>query len=122
MGALLRNRPDLDRKRLERTRALMNAHTRDVLVTGYEGLIDILDLPDPDDRHVLAAAIVGRADVVITADLADFPAAALRPWGIEAQHPDEFLSGLFQESRAVFLEAVKRVRLRLNSPPKTARQ
>ena len=58
--ALLRNRPDLSRAKLERTRALMDAHTIDALVTGYEDLIEGLLLPDPDDRHVLAAAIRGR--------------------------------------------------------------
>ena len=51
------NRPDLKRRQLERTRRLMNAHVLDCLVTGYEGLIDKLKLPDPNDRHVLAAAI-----------------------------------------------------------------
>jgi hypothetical protein len=55
--ALLKRRTDLDRESLERTRTLMNSHVRDCLVTGYEPLIDALKLPDPDDRHVLAAAI-----------------------------------------------------------------
>lgn len=53
--ALLRARSDLTRERLERTRALMNAHVRDALITGFDDLIEILTLPDPDDRHVLAA-------------------------------------------------------------------
>lgn len=61
--ALLQNRADLTRAQLERTRDLMNAHVRDAIVTDFEGLIDVLDLPDPDDRHVLAAAIKGRADL-----------------------------------------------------------
>ncbi len=92
MGALLRTRPDLTRERLERTRDLMNAHTRDALVTGFDDLIEVLTLPDPNDRHVLAAAIKGRADLIVTTNLKDFPAEALKRWGIEAQHPDEFLT------------------------------
>jgi len=60
--AVLRDRSDLTRKQLERTRDLMNAHERDALVTGFEPLIETLSLPDPDDRHVLAAAIKGRAE------------------------------------------------------------
>ena len=56
----MRNKPQRDRPALERTRDLMDTATRDSLVTGYEALIDTLSLPDPDDRHVLAAAIVGR--------------------------------------------------------------
>jgi predicted Zn-dependent peptidase len=59
--ALMRKDPPPDRAALERTRDLMDKATRDSLVTGYEPLIDSLTLPDPDDRHVLAAAIVGRA-------------------------------------------------------------
>ena len=120
IGALLRSRPDLARQRLERTRDLMNAHTRDALVTGYEDLIEVLSLPDPNDRHVLAAAIKGRADVIVTANLEDFPAEVLERWGIEAQHPDAFLTGLFDLAQPAFLQAVKTVRARLKNPPKSA--
>ncbi|MDR3360146.1 MAG: PIN domain-containing protein [Bifidobacteriaceae bacterium] len=67
------NRPDLDSTRLVRTRRLMNDAIRDVTVTGYEHLIDQLNLPDPDDRHVLAAAIHAEAQVIVTRNLRDFP-------------------------------------------------
>lgn len=80
--ALLRNRPDLTREKLERTRMLMDQHAMDALVTGYEDLIPVLHLPDPDDRHVLAAAIRGRADVIVTINIRDFPADVLAPFGI----------------------------------------
>jgi predicted nucleic acid-binding protein len=117
--SVLLNRSDLTREKLERTRDLMNAHVRDALVVNFEGLINVLDLPDPDDRHVVAAAIKGRADLIVTHNLRDFPAAALEPWGIEAQHPDEFLTHQFYLSQPVFLQAVKTVRLRLKRPPKS---
>jgi predicted nucleic acid-binding protein len=117
--AVLRARHDLTRRQLERTRALMNAHARDALITGFEPLIDVLDLPDPDDRHVLAAAIKGRADLIVTTNLKDFPAASLGRWGIEAQHPDEFLTHQFHLSEPAFLQAVKTVRQRLKNPPKS---
>ena len=55
--SLLKNRPDLTSAKLERTRQLMDKALPDALVTGYEHLIDAIRLPDPDDRHVLAAAI-----------------------------------------------------------------
>jgi hypothetical protein len=57
IAALLRNRPDLTRQKLERMRVLMDKHAADALVSGYETLIEGLHLPDPKDRHVLAAAI-----------------------------------------------------------------
>jgi hypothetical protein len=118
--ALLRTRHDLTRAQLERTRDLMNAHARDALVTDFERLIDILDLPDPEDRHVLAAAIKGRSDLIVTVNLKDFPDDKLGRWGIEAQHPDEFLTHQFHLSRPAFLQAMKTVRLRLKKPPKSA--
>lgn len=120
--ALLRRRDDLSRARLERTRDLMNAHVRDSLVEGFEELIEGLDLPDPDDRHVLAAAIKGRADIVVTANLRDFPIEALARWGVEAQHPDSFLTRQFHLSRPAFLQAVRTVRLRLRNPPRSVEE
>lgn len=91
------NRPDLDPTRLARTRRLMNDAIRDATVTGYEQLIGQLSLPDPDDRHVLAAAIHAHAQVIVTRNLRDFPSERLRIWGVKAQHPDEFLTGLHQD-------------------------
>jgi predicted nucleic acid-binding protein len=119
IGALLRTRADLTRERLERTRDLMNEHVRDALVVDFEDLIEVLRLPDPDDRHVLAAAIKGRANLIVTDNLKDFPADVLARWGIEAQHPDEFLIHQFHLSPPVFLKAVKTVRRRLKNPPKS---
>jgi predicted nucleic acid-binding protein len=119
INAVLQNRPDLTRAQLERTRDLMNANARDAVVTDFEQLIDVLELPDPDDRHVLAAAIKGHADIIVTANLKDFPAKTLDRWGIEAQHPDEFLTHQFHLSQPVFLQAVRTVRHRLKNPPKS---
>ncbi len=62
----------------------------DCLVTGYSNLIDLLELPDPDDRHVLAVAIHAGATAIVTDNLQDFPGEALRPFGIEAVSADEF--------------------------------
>jgi hypothetical protein len=115
--ALLRNDPRRDRAALERTRDLMDQATRDSLVTGYESLIPALTLPDQDDRHVLAAAIVGRCDVIITCNLKHFPDSALIPFGIEAQHPDDFLSNHLSLLPGIFCTAVQKVRARLRNPP-----
>jgi hypothetical protein len=117
--ALLRERSDLSREALMRTGARMNLALPDALVDGYDGLAASLHLPDPDDRHVLAAAIKARADIIVTSNLRDFPEAALAPWSIEAQHPDVFLANLFHLAPPRFLAAVKTVRDRLRNPPKT---
>lgn len=83
---VLENRPDLTLEQLTRTKNLMNANVRDCLVTGYEALIPTLELPDPDDRHVLAAAIRSSSRVIVTFNLNDFPVQALAPYGVEATH------------------------------------
>jgi predicted nucleic acid-binding protein len=114
---LLANRPDLTAAQLARTRALMHAHIRDCLVEDYEGLIDTLTLPDPDDRHVLAAAIKGHADVIVTCNLVDFPAATLARYGITARHPDAFLGDLLDRDRVEVCAAARHVRARLRQPP-----
>lgn len=119
ISAVLRQRKDLTREQLERTRTLMNAHVRDCLVSGYEKIIDGLELPDPNDRHVLAAAIRTRAHVIVTFNLADFPEDVLAPLGIEAQHPDEFITHLLDLNAGAVCEAVKRQRAALQNPEKT---
>ncbi len=78
---VLRDRPDLSAKQLERTVSLMNLNVLDALVSGYESIIDTLDL---DDRHVLAAAIVCHADAIITYNLKDFQ--TFFEWTVSAAH------------------------------------
>jgi predicted nucleic acid-binding protein len=73
------NRPDLDPAKLDRTRELMNRAIRDVLVIDYEPLIEIIDLPDVDDRHVLAAAIKAHAQLNVTDNTKDFPSRLWKP-------------------------------------------
>lgn len=114
--------PDITRTKAERIRDLMNAHVRDCLVTDYEDLIPALTLPDPDDRHVLAAAIRAGADVIVTANLTDFPTETLKRYGIEAQHPDEFIHHLLDLAPAAVCGAAKKQRESLKTPPKTVEQ
>ncbi|MGH9752794.1 MAG: PIN domain-containing protein [Blastocatellia bacterium] len=116
---VLENRPDLSAAQLERTRQLMNAAVRDCLVVGYEGRIDSLMLPDPDDRHVLAAALEAQAQVIVTYNLRDFPAGALQPHGIDAQHPDEFILRVIALDPLVVRDTVETHQQALKIPPKT---
>ncbi len=119
---VLKDNPRLSAERLARTRTLMNDAVRDCLVTGYEDLIASLSLPDPDDRHVLAAAIRAGAEVIVTFNLADFPAEALARFDIEAKHPDDFVVELLDQAPGAVCTAIKRQRESLCNPPKTAQE
>ncbi len=112
---LVVNRPDIEPK-IEDLRALVNQAVPDCLVVNYEPMIDGLTLPDPDDRHVLAAAIVGHADAIVTANLKDFPIAELSKHNIEAHHPDDFLMNQLELRPLEALEVIKKIRARLKTP------
>ncbi len=94
----------------------MDQAVPDCLVTGYEPLIAALSLPDPDDRHVLAAAIVAHAGAIVTFNTSDFPQQLLEPYGLEAQHPDDFLIYQFDLAQGAVCIAIKRLRSRLKYP------
>lgn len=113
------NRPDLAPDTLARTRRLMKAAVRDCLVKGYEPLIDILELPDKDDRHVLAAAIRAKAQVIVTFNLKDFPAEALAPWDVEAVHPDAFLEAQIDLAPEIVYGEIQRIADSWTNPPGT---
>jgi hypothetical protein len=119
MRSVVRDYPNITWANAERIRDLMNAHVHECLVTGYEDLIPDLFLPDPNDRHVLAAAIRAGAEVIVTANLADFPDEALAPFGIEARHPDDFIRHLFDLDPGSVCLAAKRQRESLKKPAKT---
>lgn len=123
INAVLRDRPELNRARLERAAQLMNSAVLDCLVTGFEPLEPGLTaLPDPDDRHVLAAAIHCGAQEIVTFNLRDFPDTALRPYGIRAIHPDAFVEHLLDLNQEVTCDAIRRIRRRLINPPCSAEE
>ena len=120
MRNVLKDRPEISPARLARTKALMNDTVRDCLVSGHDALIGSLALPDPNDRHVLAAASHARATMIVTFNLKDLPAEILFGHGVEVSHPDDFLSELFDVATALVVTTVKRQRVGLRNPPKTA--
>lgn len=75
---------------IDRRIAAMRDFFPDARVTGFESIVDSLAC-DPKDRHVLAAAVRAKADVLVTFNLRDFPEHALEPFDVEVVHPDEFL-------------------------------
>jgi predicted nucleic acid-binding protein len=116
-NALQRARPDLDPDRLERTRALMATAVRDWKVSGYEDLVEAVKLPDPEDRHVLAAAIKAKAQVIVTSNIRDFPADVLRRWDIDPKTPDEFVRDQISLDRAAVFAAVQQIADSWVNPP-----
>ncbi len=119
MRNVLKNRQDLNEKQLTRTKNLMNSSVRDCLIEGYELIIPSLNLPDPDDRHVLAAAIKGQANIIVTMNLKDFPDSILSEYEIEAQHPDIFIADLIDLYPMQVATAAETCRKRLKNPRKS---
>ncbi|MEV3875260.1 PIN domain-containing protein [Streptomyces sp. NPDC002454] len=106
--------------KLEGLRRLMNETIRDASVVGYERLVEGLVLPDPDDRHVLAAAVRAGAQVIVTDNRKDFPTEALAEWGIEAKTADSFLLDLLGLDDRVVYACVHQVAESRRNPPETA--
>lgn len=120
MRSVKKNRPDIEPEKLDRVRDLMDAHVRDCLVSDYHELIDTLELPDPDDRHVLAAAIVAKADYIVTFNVKDFPPGNLGRYGIEALHPDKFVMLLLEASASTVCAAAREHHLSHRNPALSA--
>jgi predicted nucleic acid-binding protein len=119
MRSLLNNNPRISRARLERTRSLMDGALRDCVVTGHMQIVDSLTLPDPHDRHVLAAAVHAGAELIVTFNLSDFPPQSLAPHGVKARHPDELCFDLLNSAPDEFCAAARSQRLALKNPPMT---
>ena len=118
---LAKDRPELA-ARLPAVVERMNASVPDCLVTNYEKLANSIELPDPDDRHVVAAAIVGHADAIVTFNIKDFPQAVMQLYGIEVQHPDEFVMNQLQLQKIPALSAIKKMRARWTNPQRPAEE
>ncbi|TQV70748.1 PIN domain-containing protein [Exilibacterium tricleocarpae] len=104
------------REKLEHVKALTDAHIRDAKVYGYEDLIDSFNLPDPDDHHVLAAAIRCSADAIVTFNKKDFPEGTLSPYSIDIIHPDDFIYYQIDMAPAICCKAIRAQRLALKNP------
>jgi predicted nucleic acid-binding protein len=117
---LLKIRPDLNITQLNRTKTLMNLHIRDCIVENYEYLINGLELPDQNDRHVLAAAIHSKAKTILTFNLKDFPSEILNKHNVVALSPDDFLIDQLVTKSSQICLAFNRQLLSLKKPTMTA--
>src|SRR6056297_2095541 len=97
-------------------RSAMERAFPEACVSGYAGLEAGLELPDPDDRHVLAAAITTSAQVIVTENLKDFPSEALVPFDIDAISADEFISDAIELDPLAAVVALRRMRERFKNP------
>jgi predicted nucleic acid-binding protein len=119
--SLLERRPELEEAALRRTCELMAKAVPDSVVQGWQRIeASVRGLPDADDRHVLAAAICGHADAIVTFNLGDFPTEALAPFGVEALHPDDFLLNQLDLSPIAALKSIKAMRARWRNPTLSA--
>lgn len=107
MNAVVKRRQDLTLDDLNPTRRAMDRSVLDCLVTGYESFIETFDLPDPEDRHILAAAMVARANVIVTFNQQDFPEKVLSPLGIHTRHPDDFILDVEGIDSGAFVSAMR---------------
>lgn len=122
IAAVLRQRPDLKREALERTRDVMDRAILDSVVSNYSGAADIMpaDLPDPGDLHVVATALQAKADIILTFNLKHFPNSILAEHGLRAIHPDAFLADLLKAAPEQMTASIAKQRQRLKNPPKSA--
>lgn len=114
---LLKNRPELKRKSLNQAVSAMNIAFPDSTIENYELLISSVELPDPDDRHILAAAVKERADVIVTFNTKDFPDEIVSRYDIEIQHPDRFIYNLIDLDKEKIAQAFSNQLSRLKNPP-----
>lgn len=103
-------------EQVQRTRVRMTEGCPHVLVEDYEDLMPAMT-NDPKDRHVLAAAVRVNADSIVTLNVKDFPDAALEPYGIEVQTPDEFLTGLWISDQDLIARVLIEQAKALKKPP-----
>lgn len=107
--------------RAKRARSFMEAAFEEASVVDFDHLLPVCDaLPDPGDRHVLAAALKTQAATVVTDNLKDFPAHVLGSLNIEARSADDFIADIIALDTGRAVAVIRRMRERLKNPEKTA--
>lgn len=93
-----------------------NSAFPDALVKNYKGLIEHLELPDKDDRHVLAAAIKTNANLIVTSNIKDFPEEYSQSFGLNAKTADDFLTDIIDLNQEQAVAAFKEMVLNKKNP------
>jgi hypothetical protein len=119
---LLKNRSDLTRARLDQTKEKMNKHVHNCLVYGYQSLIGGIELPDKNDRHVLAAAIKAKASIILIYNITDFPYTVTQQYNVKAQHPDDFLWYWLTVAPVKVLCVIQETRCSLKNPSRNVEE
>lgn len=99
--------------------AMMEAFD-DATVSDYDDFLSVANLPDPDDTHVLAAALKTRAHVIVTDNVKHFPTDRLAPLNIDVRTTDEFIADTITLNTARAVGAIRTMRERFKRPEKTA--
>lgn len=120
ISSVRRRRPGIDREKLNSYRLQMDLAVPNALVSCYEQFVSSITLPDPDDRHIVAAAHAARASVIVTFNEKHFPDEVLNPLGLHTEHPDQFLLDLADLQPESFIAAVRADLKHYRSPPLTA--
>lgn len=115
-AALLAKKPHM-KTSIDRQLEAMRKTFPEACAEGFEDLIAGIKLPDPDDRHVVAAAILVDADHIVTQNLRDFPPKAIAKYGIEAVTADDFLSSTFELYQLEATGALRAMRNAYSNPP-----
>lgn len=118
-GALLGRKPQL-KNSIDSQMQAMTKTFPEACVEGFDDLIAAIHLPDPDDRHVVAAAIVADAEHIVTENLKDFPKVSIAKYGIEAVTADDFLASTFELYPAQATAAMRTMRRNYENPPMNA--
>jgi len=116
--ALVAQYPDAEKK-IPKLIEQMREAVPDCLIVDYELFISCIQLPDDNDRHVLAAAIRGNADAIVSLNTKDFPAQVLDQFDIEIQTPDQFVLNQIMLNPPKALTAIKKMRIRWDRPSMT---
>lgn len=106
-NAIVKMHPDIPPEQVQKRFAAMDETFEDACVDGWEQLEQTVTLPDPDDRHVVAAAMRGRADAIVTANIRDYPVDILDPLSIKVVHTDDFLLDQLDLAPRVVLDVLR---------------